>query len=42
MGFEVSVGLWGCRGACPEDWVVVGELAEEDAEEECCGFFFMR
>lgn len=34
--FEVvEVGCWG-RGCGPEDWVVVGEEGEDEAEEEGC------
>lgn len=34
MGFEVVVVGEGGWGGGPEDWVVVGEEGEDDAEEE--------
>ena len=38
VGFEHDVGFRRTRGWVPQDWVVVGEEGEEDAEGKTCSW----
>ena len=38
MGFEHDVGFRRTRGWVPQDWVVVREEGEEDAEGKTCSW----